>query len=176
MNLSPPDFCNSAGQNRSLSSFQALCQFTSRPVHFMIGGCMFYGLSFYILSLGLVLAFSIRYIFRPTFMPYHRDAVQREWQDIDTRMQKLLMALINALGMAWLSWLFVCVFLLIILLSGPVIFWQLALFQFLYLLGAIAPVFVAIRLRMQTGAGTPVIGGVMVAALSVMGFICVLMS
>ncbi|WP_273908643.1 hypothetical protein [Enterobacter bugandensis] len=86
-------------------------------------------------------------------------------------MQKLLLALMKALGMAWLSWVFLCVYLLIILLSGSINFWQLAIFQILYLLSAIAPVFVAIRLRIQTGAKTPVAGGVMAAVLSVLGFI-----
>lgn len=137
---------------------------------------MIYGMICYILSLTLVLTFSMIYIFRSSFMPYHRDAVQRQWHEIDTRMQKLLLALMNTLGMAWLSWIFICIYLLIILLSGPVIFWQLATFQIMYLLSAIAPVFVAIRLRMQTGAKTPVAGGVMAAVLSVLGFICILLS
>jgi len=91
-------------------------------------------------------------------------------------MQKLLLALMNALGIAWLSWLFFCVYLLIILLSGPVLIWQLATFQSLYLLSAMAPVYVAIRLRMQTGAKTPVAGGVIAAVLSVLGFVCILLS
>ncbi|HEI8868901.1 hypothetical protein [Serratia sp. AKBS12] len=90
-------------------------------------------------------------------------------------MQKLLLALMKALGMAWLSWFFFCVYLLIILLSGPVILWQLAIFQIIYLLSAIAPVFVAIRLRMQTGAKTPLAAGVMAAVLSVVGFTCILL-
>ena len=137
---------------------------------------MLYGIICYILSLALVLAFSMIYIFRSSFMPYHRDAVQRQWYEIDTRMQQLLLALMSALGMAWLSWFFLCIYLLIILLSGPVILWQLAIFQILYLLSAIAPVFVAIRLRMQTGARTPVAGGVLAAVLSVLGFTCILWS
>ncbi len=132
---------------------------------------MIYGIICYILSLMLVFTFSMFYIFRSSFMPYHRDAVERQWNEIDNRMQKLLLALMKALGMAWLSWVFLCVYLLIILLSGSINFWQLAIFQILYLLSAIAPVFVAIRLRIQTGAKTPVAGGVMAAVLSVLGFI-----
>ena len=132
---------------------------------------MIYGIICYILSLMLVFTFSMFYIFRSSFMPYHRDAVERQWNEIDNRMQKLLLALMKALGMAWLSWIFLCVYLLIILLSGSINFWQLAIFQILYLLSAIAPVFVAIRLRIQTGAKTPVAGGVMAAVLSVLGFI-----
>lgn len=137
---------------------------------------MIYGIICYILSLTLVVTFSIIYIFRTSFMPYHRGAVQRQWHEIDTRMQKLLLALMNALGMAWLSWVFICIYLLIILLSGVVIFWQVAIFQFLYLLSVIAPVFVAVRLRMQTGTTPPVAGGVIAAVLSVLGFICILLS
>ena len=132
---------------------------------------MIYGIICYILSLMLVFTFSMFYIFRSSFMPYHRDAVERQWNEIDNRMQKLLLALMKALGMAWLSWVFLCVYLLIILLSGSINFWQLAIFQILYLLSAIAPVFVAIRLRIKTGAKTPVAGGVMAAVLSVLGFI-----
>ncbi|MMZ51664.1 hypothetical protein D3C81_359330 [compost metagenome] len=58
---------------------------------------MIYGMICYILSLALGLTFSMIYIFRSSFMPYHRDAVQRQWHEIDTRMQKLLLALMNAL-------------------------------------------------------------------------------
>lgn len=136
---------------------------------------MIYGIICYILSLTLVLTFAMIYIFRSSFMPYHRDAVQCQWHEIAPRMQKLLLALMKALGMAWLSWVFFCVYLLIILLSGPVILWQLAIFQIIYLLSAIAPVFVAIRLRMQTGAKTPLAAGVMAAVLSVVGFTCILL-
>lgn len=112
---------------------------------------MIYGMICYILSLTLVLTFSMIYIFRSSFMPYHRDAVQRQWREIDIRMQKLLLALMNTLGVAWLSWFFFSIYLFIILMSGPVVFWQLATFQTLYLLSVIAPMFVAIRFRMQTG-------------------------
>jgi hypothetical protein len=128
------------------------------------------------MSLTLVLTFSLLYIFRSSFMPYHREAVQRQWHEIDTRMQKLLLALMKALGIAWLSWFLFGIYILIILLSRPLILWQLATFQILYLLSAIAPVFVAIRLRLQTGAKTPVVGGVTAAVLSVLGFICLLLS
>lgn len=58
---------------------------------------MIYGMICYILSLALGLTFSMIYIFRSSFMPYHRDAVKRQWHEIDTRMQKLLLALMNAL-------------------------------------------------------------------------------
>lgn len=61
---------------------------------------MLYGVICYTLSLTLVLAFSLLYILRSSFMPYHQDAVQRPWYDIDTRMQKLLLALMKALGLA----------------------------------------------------------------------------
>lgn len=137
---------------------------------------MIYGVICYIMSLTLVLTFSLLYIFRSSFMPYHREAVQRQWHEIDTRMQKLLLALMKALGIAWLSWFLFGIYILIILLSRPLILWQLATFQILYLLSAIAPVFVAIRLRLQTGAKTPVVGGVTAAVLSVLGFICLLLS
>ena len=137
---------------------------------------MAYGITCYVLSLALVLAFSAFYLFRPSFMPYHGDAVQRPWHDVDSRMQLLLLALMRALGMAWLSWLLISAFLLLLLLSKPVIFWQLATFQLLYLLAAIAPVVVAMRLRRQTGARTPVVSGALAALLSVLGFACITLS
>ncbi|HGM5813168.1 hypothetical protein QP585_24075 [Serratia ureilytica] len=137
---------------------------------------MFYGVICYVLSLALVLLFSILYIFRSSFMPYHQNAVQRQWHEVDLRMQKLLLALMHALGVAWLSWFFFCVYLLTILLSGPVLMWQLVVFQAFYVFSTLAPVTVAIRLRLQTGAKTPVVGGAMAAALSVLGFICILLS
>lgn len=137
---------------------------------------MFYGVICYVLSLALVLLFSILYIFRSSFMPYHQNAVQRQWHEVDLRMQKLLLALMHALGVAWLSWFFFCVYLLTILLSGPVLMWQLVVFQAFYVFSTLAPVTVAIRLRLQTGAKTPVVGGAIATALSVLGFICILLS
>jgi len=124
----------------------------------------------------MVLVFGLIYIFRTSFMPYHREAVQRQWHEIDNRMQQLLLALMNALGMAWLSSFFFSLFLLIILLTGPAIVWPLATFQAFYLFSVIAPVFVAIRLQMKTGAKTPVSVGIIAAALSLVGFICILLS
>lgn len=136
---------------------------------------MTYGVIFYSLSLALILVFSVLYISRSSFMPYHRDAVQRPWQEVDTRMQQLLMALMRTIGIAWLSWVSFSICILFLLLSEPLIIWQLITFQLLYLFSALAPVCIAMRLRTQTGAKTPVIAGAVAAALSILGFICILL-
>ncbi|WP_273908515.1 hypothetical protein [Enterobacter bugandensis] len=90
-------------------------------------------------------------------------------------MQQLILALMHALGLAWLSWLVFCVYLLTLLLSGPVVVWQLATFQLLYLFSAVAPVAVAARLRRLTGARTPLASGLVAAIFSLLGFACILL-
>ena len=51
----------------------------------------------------LLLAFGLVYLFRPEFMPYHADAVAREWSAVERPYQILVLALMRATGGAWLA-------------------------------------------------------------------------
>lgn len=134
------------------------------------------GIGCYFLAFAVVLLFAVMYLWRNAFMPYHQQAVCRPWHEVDPAMQQLLLALIHALGFAWLAWLLCCVFLLILLLSSPFDPGVWLLFQSLILLALVAPVLVAAGLRRRTGAKTPVAGGVVAAFFSTLGFTLLLMS
>ena len=57
--------------------------------------------------------FFIIYFSRRDFMPYHKDAVETSWEDIDTKFQVLILAFIRALGGGWLTASISIIFLLI---------------------------------------------------------------
>jgi len=46
----------------------------------------------------LSLAFGLIYIFRPAFMPYHSVALSKEWNEVDTNTQYLILALMRAVS------------------------------------------------------------------------------
>ena len=43
------------------------------------------------------------YLFRPTFMPYHADALGKEWAQLDAATQALIKALMEVAGGGWLA-------------------------------------------------------------------------
>ena len=51
--------------------------------------------------LGFVFAFI--YLSRSEFMPYHADAVGMDWNEVDTNMQVLIIALMRVSGGGWLA-------------------------------------------------------------------------
>ena len=57
----------------------------------------------YLLAFFIVCLFAAAYLKRSDFMPYHGQAVDRPWAQIDPRMQVLLMALIRVVGAAWIA-------------------------------------------------------------------------
>jgi hypothetical protein len=67
----------------------------------------------YALSASVSLVFGMIYITRRRFMPYHRDAVEQEWQDVDPKHQVLLLALMRVAGGGWLAAFVSMVFLLV---------------------------------------------------------------
>jgi hypothetical protein len=59
------------------------------------------------LSYGLTalvsLVLGILYLFRDSFMPYHADAVSRNWAEVEAANQVLISALMTVAGGGWLS-------------------------------------------------------------------------
>ncbi|NER79939.1 MAG: hypothetical protein F6K42_10215 [Leptolyngbya sp. SIO1D8] len=51
----------------------------------------------------LLLIFGLVYLFRPEFMPYHSDALAREWSAVERPYQVLILALMRVTGGAWLA-------------------------------------------------------------------------
>ncbi|NUU68922.1 hypothetical protein HQN64_22875 [Enterobacteriaceae bacterium BIT-l23] len=127
-------------------------------------------LLFIILAFSFVLLFSLIYLLRPTFMPYHRQGVGIEWEQLDERVRNLILALMRAVGFAWLAWLLSCLTLLALLwreASGPVWWTFAALFAF----GLLTQALVAASFRARTGARTPVGLILIMAALGAAGLV-----
>nr|VFK39111.1 MAG: hypothetical protein BECKSD772F_GA0070984_103326 [Candidatus Kentron sp. SD]VFK44654.1 MAG: hypothetical protein BECKSD772E_GA0070983_104123 [Candidatus Kentron sp. SD]VFK46261.1 MAG: hypothetical protein BECKSD772F_GA0070984_12881 [Candidatus Kentron sp. SD] len=54
--------------------------------------------SCYLLTLPLLMAFGLMYLFRPEFMPYHAVAVGRNWSEVDPGFQILILDLMKVAG------------------------------------------------------------------------------
>jgi hypothetical protein len=57
----------------------------------------------YILGGILGLTFAMIYLTHDGFMPYHADAVGKEWTQVDEKMQILIIALMRVSGGGWLA-------------------------------------------------------------------------
>jgi hypothetical protein len=124
----------------------------------------------------IIIFFSIAYLSRSDFMPYHGIAVARPWSEVEPRMQVLLLALIKVTGWAWLA-VATAGFLLLYLL-----FWQngglehLIVFQLYCLIAVTPPIAVAFYVRQKTQAPTPIRSGTLVVILTLLGFTFALLS
>jgi hypothetical protein len=124
----------------------------------------------YVLGFLLVLVFAVAYLKRSEFLPYHRIAVGRNWSEVDPRMQVLLLALIRVAGSAWLALVLAAIFFLYVVFARPASLWQLLAFQCYCLAAVVPPVVVAIHVRKQTAAPTPVTAASMVVVFCMLGF------
>lgn len=61
------------------------------------------GATFYVINSLVSLVLGSTYLFRDSFMPYHADALQRSWGDVDPALQTLLGALMDVAGAGWIG-------------------------------------------------------------------------
>jgi len=54
-----------------------------------------------VILIGMVFAFL--YLFRRKFMPYHADAVERSWKELDEKIRTLIIALMRVAGGGWIA-------------------------------------------------------------------------
>jgi hypothetical protein len=54
-----------------------------------------------VILIGMVFAFL--YLFRGKFMPYHADAVETSWEELDQRIRVLILALMRVAGGGWMA-------------------------------------------------------------------------
>lgn len=71
--------------------------------------------SCHLLAAFLLCLFGLTYLFRHEFMPYHAEAVEREWSAVEPSFQILITAFMKIVGSAWLA----SALAMIILLSIP---------------------------------------------------------
>jgi hypothetical protein len=133
---------------------------------------IYYWLSFisYFLAFLIILAFSVIYLRRSDFLPYHSIAIARTWDKVDSRMQLLIMALIKVAGGAWLALAIAGFMLLYLLFTRDAEFAQLIMFQVFCLFAVTPPIAVAAFVRKKTGAPTPIFSGFLLVLLTLLGF------
>ena len=56
------------------------------------------GFASYYIAIILIILFGGMYMFKPSFMPYHADIIQGDWENVLPSMQKLIRALMIAVG------------------------------------------------------------------------------
>lgn len=63
----------------------------------LIAGGLYVIISLISLALGSI------YIFRESFMPYHQQALQLQWNELDGSLQVLILALMDVAGAGWIT-------------------------------------------------------------------------
>ena len=58
--------------------------------------------AFYVAIAVVSLGLGATYVFRDSFMPYHEQALQRSWTDLDASLQVLILALMDVAGAGWI--------------------------------------------------------------------------
>ncbi|MBP7227578.1 MAG: hypothetical protein KA988_00580 [Longilinea sp.] len=123
----------------------------------------------YALLALLCLAFGLIYLLRPKFMPYHAQAVKREWEALDGGLQTLLIALMRTAGGGLLATGLAVGFLLPALVQGQT--WVRYVLPLVGLTAVLPSLYATLIVRSRTGAKTPVAAGAAGAALAVLGFV-----
>lgn len=124
----------------------------------------------YSLAVLVAFVFSVIYLFRSKFMPYHGDAVELKWEEVDSKHQVLILALMRAAGGGWLSAGISMIFLLIFpFRSGEQ--WSLFALPLVGLATASAALYATLYVKRNSRANPPV--GLVGAAilLLLLGFI-----
>jgi hypothetical protein len=59
--------------------------------------------AFYVINSLVSLVLGSTYLLRDSFMPYHADALERSWADVEPALQTLLGALMDVAGAGWIG-------------------------------------------------------------------------
>ena len=127
-------------------------------------------ISCYSLVAMIAFIFSAMYLFRSRFMPYHADAVELAWEDVDPKHQVLILALMRVTGGGWLSTGISVIVLLVYPFRSDET-WSLFAIPIIGLIMASATLYAVLFIKKNTRANPPV-GLVWVAILLLLlGFI-----
>jgi hypothetical protein len=100
-------------------------------------------------------AFGAIYMLRSRFMPYHEEALGRSWQELDSRLQVLLLALLRISGAGLLvGGISMAILLLIPFRAGEG--WSLWAIPLIGLMTDLPSLYATALIRLRTGAHTPV--------------------
>ena len=124
----------------------------------------------YALAVLVAMAFGVVYLTRSRFMPYHGDALQRSWDELDPHLQALLLALMRAVGGGWLAVSLNVAFLLVFpFRAGET--WARYAIPLVGLAAALPSLYAALYVRTRTPASPPVSLVLVAILLLIVGFI-----
>jgi hypothetical protein len=115
------------------------------------------------------MAFGVLYLTRSRFMPYHSDALQLSWDELDSQLQALLLALMRGVGGGWLAvGLSVAFLLLFPFRAGET--WARYAIPLVGLAAALPSLYAGLYVRSRTSASPPVNLVVVAIVLLIVGF------
>ena len=124
----------------------------------------------YALAVLVAMAFGVVYLTRSRFMPYHGDALQRSWDELDPQLQVLLLALMRAVGGGWLAVSLGVAFLLVFpFRAGET--WARYAIPVVGLAAALPTLYSALYVKSRTPASPPVNLVVGAILLLIVGFV-----
>lgn len=124
----------------------------------------------YALAVLVAMAFGVVYLTRSRFMPYHSDALQLSWDELDSQLQALLLALMRAVGGGWLAVSLSVAFLLVFpFRAGET--WARYAIPLVGLAAALPTLYATLHVRSRTPASPPVNLVVVAILLLIVGFI-----
>ncbi len=124
----------------------------------------------YALSSLISMIFGIIYLVRSQFMPYHQEALGKPWEELDHRLQAILLGLMRVVGGGFLATgLSVAILLLIPFRAGET--WSRIAIPSIGLVFALPTLYATIFIRSRTKAHTPVAVGSIAVGLFIIGYI-----
>ena len=124
----------------------------------------------YALAALLSMTFGATYLVRSQFMPYHQEALGIPWQQLDQRLQALLLGLMRTAGGGLLAGgLSTALLLLFPFRAGEP--WSYYAIPAIGLVTVVPALYATILIRSRTRAHTPVAAGAAGVGLLVIGFI-----
>lgn len=134
-----------------------------------MGATEFAATACYALAVVVTMAFGLLYLSRSRFMPYHSDALQASWEELDSELQALLLALMRGVGGGWLAASLSVAFLLVFpFRAGET--WARYAIPVVGLAAALPSLYAALYVRSRTPASPPVSLVVLAILLLIVGF------
>ncbi|MGF1536474.1 MAG: hypothetical protein ACFB4J_08340 [Elainellaceae cyanobacterium] len=121
-------------------------------------------------TLSLLASFSLIYLFRPEFMPYHALAVGQSWDQIPPEFQALILGLMRATGGGWLA----TAIAMAIILFRPFKrgeLWARWAVPFIGLTTAVPLLYLTLSIAIRTPATSPWIAALLGVVLEIAGWI-----
>lgn len=126
-----------------------------------------------VILIGLL--FAGLYLFRRKFMPYHADAVERPWSELDKEVRVLIIALMRVVGGGWLaSSLAMSIFMCLFILNGDL--YASVAIVITGLAVSIPTLIATLIVKQRSKANPPVLAAVLSMVLLLAGLAIVLLS